>query len=210
MEYVSAFLTIMVIHALAVASPGPDFAMMLKNSLAYSRRTAVWTAIGIGAGIGVHVAYSLLGVGLIISQSVLIFSILKYIGAAYLIYVGIQALRAQPAEKEGLKFRLPQKDLTVKKAFASGFMCNALNPKATLFFLSLFTVVIDPATPLIVQLGYGLYMIAATAVWFSFLAFCLSSRRFKQRLIAIQHHIVRLMGGALILLGVKLATSELD
>lgn len=86
---------ILVIHFLALASPGPDFVMVVKNALGYGRSTGIRTAIGIGLGIGVHVLYCTFGLALIISKSIVAFSIIKRAGAAYLVYIGIKSLRAR-------------------------------------------------------------------------------------------------------------------
>ncbi|MBW4980835.1 LysE family transporter, partial [Marinobacter adhaerens] len=85
----------------------------------------------------------------------------------YLLYIGFKALRAQPAKPvaEGELHR-EVGERTARGAFTAGFVTNGLNPKATLFFLSLFTVVINPHTPLAIQAGYGVYLAVATAVWF--------------------------------------------
>src|SRR5476651_2532378 len=94
--YLYEFGKIAVAHLLAVASPGPDFAIVLRQSLAHGRRTAVWTSIGIGCGLSVHITYCLLGLGLFLKNSALALAVVKYLGAAYLAYVGVQALRARP------------------------------------------------------------------------------------------------------------------
>ncbi|HKB58328.1 MAG TPA: LysE family transporter, partial [Lacunisphaera sp.] len=65
MNYWSEFLTIAVAHALAVASPGPDFALVLRQSLTHGRRTAIWSSIGVGCGISIHIVYCLLGLGFV-------------------------------------------------------------------------------------------------------------------------------------------------
>ena len=78
-------------HLLAVASPGPDFALVLRQSLVHGRRTALWTSVGIGAGIVLQVTYSLLGLGLLIRGSELWFNGVKYAGAAYIAWLGVQA-----------------------------------------------------------------------------------------------------------------------
>src|SRR3990167_8795475 len=103
MTFLAEFLTVVVVHMLAVMSPGPDFVMISRNSLVYSRKVGVYSAIGLGLGILVHVTYSLIGIGLIISKSILLFSILKFIGAAYLIYVGYKCLRAKPHQQQSIE-----------------------------------------------------------------------------------------------------------
>lgn len=96
-QYWPEFLTIAVAHLLAVASPGPDFAVVLRQALCQSRRNAWLTALGVGTGILVHVAYSLLGIGLLIQQSLVLFNVLKVVGALYLLWIAFQCLRARPA-----------------------------------------------------------------------------------------------------------------
>jgi Putative threonine efflux protein len=93
--------TVATITILAVISPGADFAMVTRNSMMLSRRAGMLTAAGIALGVLVHVAYSLLGVGLVISRSILLFSLIKYMGAAYLVYLGVTMLRAR-AEVSGV------------------------------------------------------------------------------------------------------------
>src|SRR5687767_7729318 len=83
-------------HFLAVASPGPDFAVVIKQSLAHGRRMAVWTSMGVGTAILVHVTYSLLGLGLLVRGSEVWFNVVKYAGAAYIAWLGVQSLRAKP------------------------------------------------------------------------------------------------------------------
>ena len=207
--YWTEFFTVALIHLLAVASPGPDFAIVVRESVAFGRRAGVFTALGVGAGIFVHVAYSLLGIGLIVSQSIVLFNALKWLAAAYLLYIGIKALRAKPADPARAELSLEQAVRSPRAAFATGFVTNGLNPKATLFFLSLFTVVIDPHTPLTVQAGYGLYLALATALWFCLVAMLFSQPRVRAGFTRLGHWFDRLMGAVLIGLGVKLAFSEL-
>nr|WP_231619726.1 LysE family transporter [Pseudoalteromonas sp. NZS100] len=171
---------IVIAHFFAVASPGPDFAVVLKQSVQQGRRNALWTSAGVGAAILLHVAYCVLGVALILTQSPSLFMALKYLAGAYLAYLGVQALRTAkpPASNEGEAVK-DVENKTVQEepvwvAFRRGFFTNALNPKATLFFMSLFTLVISPTTPTSIQVGYGVYMALATWAWFSMLSMMLS------------------------------------
>ena len=208
MEYWGEFLTVVVVHLLAVASPGPDFAMVMRQSLVAGRQAALWTSVGIGAGILVHVVYTLLGLGLIISQSIQLFNLIKYVGAAYLIFIGWKSLRAQ-AETGHKDFTdRKQESYSVSRALRIGFLTNALNPKATLFFLSLFSVIIKPDTPLVFQAGYGLYMSVATGVWFCGLSMVLTQESVRNGFARFGYWVERLMGGVLIALGIKLALAE--
>lgn len=205
--YLQQFALVAGIHLLAVMSPGPDFAMVARNSLVYSRKLAVLSAIGLGMGICVHVTYSLLGIGLVISRSILLFNTIKYIGAAYLIWVGIKSIRAKKIDPSVMVDSQPDKSISQASAIRLGFFTNVLNPKATLFFLALFTQVIDPATPAAIQVGYGLEMALATAAWFSIVAVVLSHHRVKARFARVQHWLERTFGVILVALGLRVAFS---
>lgn len=207
--YWMEFFTVALIHLLAVASPGPDFAIVVRESVAHGRRAGVFCALGVGTGIFVHVAYSLLGIGLIVSQSIVLFNALKWLAAAYLLYIGFKALRAQPAAPGAVQEQAAAPARTPRGAFVTGFVTNGLNPKATLFFLSLFTVVINPHTPLLVQGGYGVYLAVATALWFCLVAMLFSQQRVREGFARMGHWFDRLMGAVLVGLGIKLAFTEL-
>jgi len=205
--HLSQFITIVVVHLLAVASPGPDFAIVVRQSVTYGKKTALWTSLGVGTGIFIHVSYSLLGIGMIVSQSILAFTIMKFLGAGYLFYIGVKAIRSQPSS--ALHFAESQNNLpSAYKAYWTGFLTNGLNPKATLFFFSLFSVVISPGTPLTVQFFYGVYMAIATAAWFCCISMVFGSGRVRNLFSKFGHWFERFMGGALILLGIKLAITS--
>lgn len=202
-------MTVALVHLLAVASPGPDFAVVVRESVAQGRRAGSWTALGVGCGIFVHVAYSLLGIGLIVSQSIVLFNLFKWLAAAYLVYLGWRALRARPMSLEAIDGTNAPVARSAWRAFVIGFVTNGLNPKATLFFLSLFTVVISPDTPLLVQAGYGLYLAGATALWFLLVAWLFSRGRVRAGFARMWHWFDRLTGAVLIGLGARLALSEI-
>ncbi len=208
MQYLPIILTVALIHLLAVISPGPDFIMILRNSLKYGRTSGIYSAIGLGFGILVHVTYCLAGIAILISQSILLFSVLKYIGAAYLIYIGIKTLKARPSKEDIRVVGRSDSNLTRLQAIRIGFITNATNPKATLFFLSLFTLVIQPTTPFWVKLIMGLEMSIVTAAWFALLAVAVSHRIIRHKISKFQHYAERFMGGVLILFGIKLATTH--
>ncbi|MBA1229672.1 LysE family transporter [Pseudomonas viridiflava] len=206
--YWAEFLTVALIHLLAVASPGPDFAVVVRESVTHGRKAGTWAALGVGSAIFVHVGYSLLGIGIIVSQSIVLFNALKWAAAAYLLYIGFKALRAKPASASDDLIKPAASERTARGAYVSGFVTNGLNPKATLFFLSLFTVVINPHTPLLVQGGYGIYLAVATALWFCLVARLFSQARVRAGFARMGHWFDRAMGGVLVALGVKLALTE--
>ncbi|WP_077965084.1 LysE family transporter [Ensifer adhaerens] len=198
-------LAVMTITILAVVSPGPDFAMVTRNSMLLSRRAGVLTALGIAAGVWVHVTYTLLGVGLLIRQSLLLFTMLKLVGAAYLIWLGIRMLRAKPAQAAALTERPALSDLG---ALRMGFLTNALNPKTTIFVVSLFMQVVQPTTALPAQMAYGAFISAAHLIWFAIVALFFSSATVRLRLLALRHWIDRAFGALLVGFGALLATAS--
>ncbi|MDC0662349.1 LysE family translocator [Marinobacter sp. SS21] len=207
-SYWPEFLTVAIVHLLAVASPGPDFAVMIRQALCQSRRNALLTATGIGAGILVHVTYSLLGIGLIIQQSLVLFSILKVVGALYLTWIAIQCLRSKAGS-----LPVDAGDARPQSGFAAirlGFLTNALNPKATLFFVSLFSVLISPDTPIAIQTAYGLYIALATGLWFAMVASFFTLPRVRRGFSRFGHWLDRMMGGILVLLAGQLLFSTVS
>ncbi|MGB8667397.1 MAG: LysE family transporter [Serratia inhibens] len=197
---------VVTITLLAVISPGPDFAMVSRNSLLLSRRAGVLTACGIGAGVLIHVSYTLVGVGVLIQQSLWLFTLLKAIGAAYLIYLGVSMLRHAGAATAASS----RANLAATSDFAAlkiGFLTNVLNPKTTIFIVSLFMQVVNPQTPLSVQIGYGLFIAVAHILWFAAVALLFSAPGVNARLLRLRKGIDRAFGGLLIAFGALLAVA---
>ena len=193
------------ITLLAVVSPGADFAMVTRNSMLASRRAGVYSAVGIALGVWLHVAYALLGLGWLLVQSPLWFFALKVLGAAYLLYLGVGMLRSRPQlAAEALDLALAD-----WAALRSGLLTNALNPKTTLFVLSLFSQVIHPATPLWLQLAYGAFMSLAHLLWFVLVARAFSSQAARGLVARYRHRIEQAIGAVLVLLAVALGLASL-
>lgn len=201
--YWTEFITIAVAHLFAVASPGPDFAIVTRQSVMAGTRAGIWTSFGVGAGILVHVTYCILGVALLLTQSEQLFNGMKYVAAAYLAFLGIQSIRESLRPVQAI---YADTDIAVQpgKAFWSGFLTNGLNPKATLFFLALFTVVIDINTPTSIQIAYGLYLALATFAWFALLSTVLGRQQVREFMLRAGVWFERGMGIVLILLAVQI------
>jgi len=172
------FFSIAVIHFFAVASPGPDFAVVLKQSVQQGRACAISTSVGIGSGILLHITYSLIGIGLIIKTTPWLLNVLLYFAAAYLAWIGVTALRSQSQGQTQVASNATAPK-SLMKSFMLGFITNGVNPKATLFFLSLFTVAISSDTLLEHKIIYGVYMAMATAAWFIFLSIVITHKRVR-------------------------------
>lgn len=211
MSYLEQFFLIAAVHLLAVASPGPDFAIILKQSIRYDRKIAVFTSFGIATGILLHVTYSLVGIGVIIASDERLYTALKYIAASYFCYIAWHSLRAKKPTQINLESDGSEHDKpSLKKAFFTGFLINGLNVKATLFFVSLFSMVIDPQTPFVIKLTYGLYMTIATGVWFVLLSFVLTHHKMRFFIQDKGYWLDRIMGGVLLVLAIQLVLSDLN
>ncbi|WJG07594.1 LysE family translocator [Aliiglaciecola sp. LCG003] len=210
--YWMEFAAIATLHFFAVASPGPDFAVVLKQSITYGRRAAIYTSIGVGTAIFLHVTYSLLGIGLLIKTTPWLFQVFAYAAAAYLVYLGWGALRSQPMQLPMDNSNMPQEELSLnhisgRKSFFIGFVTNGLNPKATLFFLTVFAVAVSPQTPMLIKSFYGIYLAVATGIWFVFLSLILSGSKIREVLTHNGYIFDRIMGVILIVLAINLVWS---
>lgn len=207
MAYIALIGTVTFIHLLGVISPGPDFIMAVRNSLTYSRKTGIWTAVGFGLGIGVHIFYSVAGLAFVIAQSILLFNSIKIFGSGYLIYIGLKSFFSKSSHVE-LKEHTKKTDISILSALKIGFLTNALNPKATIFFLSLFTLVISPETPPHIMAILSVIMIIDTILWFSLVAIFFTQKKIRSAFERYQNVFNKTFGGLLIALGVKVALTK--
>ena len=212
-----------IITILAVISPGPDFAMVTRIALARGRRAGVLCAIGIGTGVSVHLGYTLIVLGVVYASNIWVLSALRYLGAAYLIWLGVSALwpdirrlLGRPDHSKSASNVKPsdQPDQNQTRrtqnsgsAFWIGFACNTLNPKTMLFIVSLFSQVISPDTAVAQEVAYGVYIAACHMIWFALVATALTLPSVQARIAAIKSWIERGVGICLAGLGVKLLAS---
>lgn len=202
------FLGLMIAFGIGAVSPGPDFAMVLRQSIAHGRQAAILTSAGIASAILVHGTYTLLGIGLIVSQSLLIFTVLKFAGAAYLIWLGVGALRAPAPEAPDDLDTPPRRDMPPLKAFGIGFLTNLLNPKAVLFFLSLFTTLVSAATALEIKGFYVASMSVMLFTWFLLVSLFFTTPRIRQGFYRMGQWFNRATGAALIFLAIRVAITQ--
>lgn len=197
------------IATLGILSPGPDFFMVIKNAARYRRLPAMMTAFGITCGVLTHMSYCVAGLAVVITTTPWLFDILKYAGAAYLIWVGLLALLALLARghKSMDMTGVVQQETTLKKAFLQGYLCNLLNPKATLFFLSIFTQVLNVKSGFPEKLWYAGVILTVSVIWWPMLVVLIQSAPVRRGLAKAQKIIDKMLGGLLIALGIKVALS---
>ncbi|WDR04471.1 LysE family transporter [Devosia rhodophyticola] len=201
------FAGLMLAFGVGAIIPGADFAMVLRQSIAQGRRPALFTAAGVASAILVHGSYTLLGVGVIVAQSLLVFNILKWVGAAYLVWLAIAALRAPPPQ--------PPTDLLAgprshgdRSAFVLGFLTNLLNPKAILFFLALFTSLVSAHTSLEIKAFYVGCMSLMLFAWFALVAVFFTTPRVRQGFFRLGRWFNRISGITFIVLAVRVAVAQ--
>ena len=192
------FLSVAVAHMLAVASPGPDFAVVVRQSLAFGRAAGLWTALGIGCGITVHVAYGLFGLGWATERWPFLLDLLGWAGAAFLIWMGQGALRSQPSAEDTAS--APAEAGRWHRYWLIGLLTNVLNPKAMLFFVALFSAVVTGPVGPGLQWLLGLWLPLTTFAWFALVATLLSDPRLRTPLQKKAWLIDRGMGVVLLLL----------
>jgi threonine efflux protein len=207
MEFIQGLLLITSIHILAAASPGPDFVLVSQQTLTNGRKSGLMCSIGIALGLSIHIIYSAFGLAAIIANSSSALWAIKLLGGGYLIYLGIKGLQSKPSINQDAKEQKAIK-YSAKKSIGIGFLCNALNPKAPIYFVSLFTLVLSPDMPLHHIAFYGVWMMLIQLSWFSFVVTLLSHPRINKKFQKAGHLIDRVLGGAMIALGLKVIVTR--
>ena len=164
-------LLVLLIHAAALVSPGPDFAVVTRLSIVAGRRAGLWAAAGVAAAIGVYVLVCVLGVSLAIKAMPGLSRLLAIAGALYLAWIGVQCLRSRGT--------LPQTAAPGRQsqAFITGFLTNLLNPKAMFYFGSILSQTLTPDLDVgDTVLIWGL-LVGESFLWFALVAVLFSTRR---------------------------------
>jgi len=189
------------IHLVALVSPGPDFVVACRNSLLYSRTIGIYTAVGFGLGICVHISYAVFGLSWLIANNELIFTVIQYLGAFYLMLIGIQSLRSFQSQI-GQETATASSRISPFRAVRIGFITNVLNPKATLFFLSLFSTMLNPTVGELTLVVIAVLLVVTTILWFSSVALLISHPHFTTTLKRYEKTVHRFFGVLLIGIGV--------
>lgn len=200
-------LSLAVIHTVALISPGPDFAIMVKIATQQSQSTAIAAAVGISIAILAHTMLSLTGVSLLIKSSHTLYLLVQIVGASYLAWMGFGALRAglavlakrkasastnagtnidaiETAKVEGAAFVVGglAGAMSRRQGFLTGLYTNLLNPKALVFFLTLFSALITPSVTTSTKIAAAILLLLLSLAWFGFVAVMLSKAQVQLKL----------------------------
>lgn len=188
---------------LLAITPGPDFALVTRNALAFGRRGALFTCAGLTAGVAVWVVASSVGLAVVLERSTLIYTIVRVAGAAYLAYLGVSTLlasRRRPAPLEIAATRPASRG----RIWSQGMLSSSLNPKLGVFFVSVLPQFIDPHAALAQSLLFGTIFLVIGIAWM--IAYGLSVSRLREKLLSprVRQWLARATGVALLGFGAKL------
>jgi RhtB (resistance to homoserine/threonine) family protein len=208
--YSIEFLGLMAVFSIFIVVPGADFAVILRQSIVHGRRAAMMTGLGMGLSLLFHISYTILGLGLVVSKSLLLFGLLKWAGVCYLVYLGIKSFREPGFNVQEVTVTDEERRerVSVWRCLVIGFVTNALNPKPVLFFLSLFSTLVSHDTPAPVQFIYGIGMATALVAWFAAVSTFFTVEAVRDRFIAGGRLFNRVTGAALVAFGFRLALSN--
>ena len=200
------FLTIAILHFFAVSSPGPDYIIVTRQSIRSGRSAALFTSLGIAFGILVHSFAAMTGLTYVISSNPLIFLYLKILASVYLAYLGFISIFQSSSVSESSSGVLSTDSLY---SFRIGFVTNVLNPKAILFFVTVFSIVLDSSTSLILLAFYGSYMAVATFIWFSLVAYLFTNPEIVRKYSNFLSKFEKILGCVLLLIAFQILLYEL-
>ncbi|AVO45706.1 LysE family translocator [Phreatobacter cathodiphilus] len=189
-------------------TPGPDMALVMGRAMRDGARAGAVAALGIGAGAFVHIASAAVGLSVLIASSALAFTVVKWLGAAYLVVVGLRMLLATPAAGVMGATHLPPSSL--RTVFLQGFLTNVLNPKVALFFLAFLPQFIDPAAPskAAAFIALGLVFNLTGTGWNLAVAWAASRMARLSAFTAVRAWLDRVLGALFLGLGIRLALAE--
>lgn len=200
----ATWLTVVGICVLGAVSPGPSLAVVLRHTLSGGRRNGVMVALLHGLGVGFYALLSILGLAAVITASPVAFGILQWGGAAYLVWLGIQGLRAKPSE-----LTESEHGPTRASAARDGFLVVFLNPKIAVFFLALFSQVVGVDTSFVAKLSYAATAMVIDGGWYLLVVWLFSNPRWLAGLRRGSVWLERIFGAILIALAGRLVVGIL-
>ena len=190
-------------HLIALTSPGPDTAIILRQISIYGRKEGIKASLGIGVGIYAHCLLAINGISLIILSNDLYKLIISIVGGTYISYLGISMYFSKNNDD------VYNTEIKYKNSFTIGLITNIFNVKAFLFFVSLFSVLLDSMYGVLYYI-YPIYFSLTSAIWFIFLSYILTIPRYKNFNINTNKHISSIMSLLLFLIGLYILFRSLN
>jgi threonine/homoserine/homoserine lactone efflux protein len=189
--YMAEIIAVSTIAIFMAILPGADCVLVTRTSIYNGRLAGLYMSLGMCLSVCIHASYSIAGLAVVIANSPWLFTTIKYLGAAYLIYIAWQLLTTNAILKQDKRSHTPQ--MTPLMAVRLGFTCNILNAKTSIFFLSIFT-----------QISYGLIIMLAHFIWYSGIALLLSHPSIMPRFNRQKQKIDKVAGVVLMIMAIKL------
>jgi len=199
------FFTVALLHFFAVSSPGPDFILVTRQAIKLGRKAAIYTSLGIGIGILIHSLAAITGLTLLISSNPYLFLCMKLAASLYLFYLGLMSI-IQTSETGN---DIATRDSSELNSFLIGFITNVLNPKAIIFFVTLFSIVLNNSTSAALLTFYGLYMSAATFLWFLLISYVFTNKNLIEKYFYVLPAFEKIIGILLIIIASQIFIYEL-
>ncbi|MBG0761355.1 lysine transporter LysE [Vibrio cidicii] len=200
----TVWLSLFTICILGAMSPGPSLAIVAKHALAGGRKNGLAASWAHAFGIGIYAFVTLIGLAVVLQQSPLLFKTISYAGAAYLAYLGVNALRS----KGGVAAKLESGEQTsVWQSAKEGFLISILSPKIALFFIALFSQFVALGNELSNQVIIVATPFIVDGLWYTFITIVLSSSKVVDKIRAKAQLIDRLSGVVLILLALRVVVT---
>jgi len=194
------------VAALLTILPGADMALVTRNVLALGRRRTMLTILGIGAGCVIHATASALGISAILATSATAYNVVKTVGAAYLVWLGIQSIMTAHRPSPVVELKTSPPRTAVLGAFMQGFLTNILNPKVAIFYLTFLPQFISPGERVLTRsLMLASIHIAMGLIWLTAYAWFIDRLGTVLTRPAVKVRLERVTGGLLIALGARLA-----
>ena len=201
------FLLYIALCILLIILPGPDTAIVTKNTIVTSRRAGFETMFGTLSALMIHTTFAIVGLSAIIVQSSKFFTVIKFVGAIYLIYLGVKTLIAMI--KREAQTAIEPSTSSKSSSYFQGFFTNLLNPKVAVFFLTFLPqFVANPNEPLLPFLLLGITYSVLTFIWFVFYITLLSRVRAFMNKPTTQKWMEGITGAVLVGFGIQLAVGE--
>jgi RhtB (resistance to homoserine/threonine) family protein len=192
-------------------TPGPDMALIVARSTRHGTRAGIAAALGVGVGAFIHISAAAIGISTLIVASAWAFTVLKWIGAGYLTYLGIQMLRSSFVNnRSAVATPQPLPSCNIRQVFLQGVLTNALNPKVAVFFLAFLPQFVDADAPSKVGsfITLGLLFDTVGTAWNIAVAWFAGSLAMTHAYVCMKAWLERAIGAIFVLVGIKLALAE--
>ena len=200
------FFTVALMHLFAVASPGPDFFLISRQTILYGKNISIWASLGISMGILMHSLLSIAGIYMILSLYPHLLFYMKIIASLYIAFLGFRTLMISNNIK--IDISANKIDISFFKSFLTGFLTNALNPKAFLFFIMVFALISNSTETVVIKMALGVYMAVATFIWFTFISISFAKISQGEVIKKIIPYMEKIIGVLLILISLQILFSD--